>query len=132
MFANSQGGGTDTAGAPDVCKTPSPGGPVPVPYPNIAQGSTATGAAMQVLIDGMPAHNLGTSIPMSNGDNAGTIGGVVSNRFMGQVRHTVGATTVLVAGKPVTRLSSATAHNNGNTVGVRSVPSQRKVLVTAG
>jgi uncharacterized Zn-binding protein involved in type VI secretion len=106
---------------------------VPVPYPtNIAQGATATGAAMNVLFDGTPAHNLGTSISVSNGDNAGTLGGVVSNRFMGQSRHTAGAMTVLVAGKPVTRLSSATAQNNGNCVGVRTAPSQRKVLITAG
>jgi hypothetical protein len=132
MFANSQGGGTDNAG-PDACKTPTPGGPQPIPYPvNIAQGATATGAAMRVLFDGAPAHNLGTSIPMSNGDNAGTLGGVVSNRFMGQVRHTAGATTVLVGGKPVTRATSPTASNNGNCVGARTVPSQRKVLVTAG
>ena len=132
MFANTQGGGTDNAG-PDACKTPSPGGPVPIPYPiNIAQGATASGAAMNVLFDGMPAHNLGTSIAMSNGDNGGTIGGVVSNRFMGQCRHTAGANTVLVAGKPATRATSPTAQNNGNCIGARTVPSQHKVLVTAG
>jgi Toxin PAAR-like domain len=132
MFANSQAGGTDNGG-PDTCKTPTPGGPQPVPYPvNVAQGSMATGAAMKVLFDGTPAHNLGTSISMSNGDNAGTLGGVVSNRFLGQCRHTAGANTVLVAGKPVTRATSPTSQNNGNCVGVRSAPSQRKVLVTAG
>jgi hypothetical protein len=27
------------AGFPDVCKTPSPYGPLPVPYPNIKKGS---------------------------------------------------------------------------------------------
>jgi hypothetical protein len=130
MFANTQAGGKDVAG-PDVCKTPSPGGPIPTPYPtNIAQGTTATGAAMRVLIDGAPAHNLGTSIPMSNGDNAGTLGGVVSNRFMGQARHTAGATSVLVGGKPATRLTSPTTQNNGNAVGVRIAPSQRKVVIT--
>jgi hypothetical protein len=85
---------------------------------------------MRVLIDGAPAHNLGTSIPMSNGDNAGTLGGVVSNRFMGQARHTAGATSVLVGGKPATRLTSPTTQNNGNAVGVRIAPSQRKVVIT--
>jgi hypothetical protein len=29
---------TQTSGSPDVCKTPSPGGPVPIPYPNVAMG----------------------------------------------------------------------------------------------
>jgi hypothetical protein len=28
--------GIAAATVPDVCKTPSPGGPVPIPYPNIA------------------------------------------------------------------------------------------------
>ena len=31
-------GGT-TIAFPDVCKTPSPAGPVPIPYPNIAKSS---------------------------------------------------------------------------------------------
>ena len=34
-----------TIAFPDVCKTPTPGGPVPIPYPNIAQSSdTAKGS----------------------------------------------------------------------------------------
>jgi hypothetical protein len=129
MFANTQAGGTDQA-TPDVCKMPTPGGPVPTPYPNIAQGTAATGAAYKVLMSGAPAHNLGTSIPMSNGDNAGTLGGVASNRFMGKSRHTAGAAKVLVAGKPATRMGSPTSQNNGNAVGARIAPSQRKVLIT--
>jgi hypothetical protein len=28
--------GASVAAFPDVCKTPTPGGPVPVPYPNLA------------------------------------------------------------------------------------------------
>ena len=40
MFANSQMMGTDIA-FPDVCLTPPI--PVPVPYPNVARGPTATG-----------------------------------------------------------------------------------------
>lgn len=31
-----------TVAFPDVCKTPAPGGPIPIPYPNIAQSSDAT------------------------------------------------------------------------------------------
>jgi len=30
---------------PDVCKTPSPGGPIPIPYPNIAKSSDASQTA---------------------------------------------------------------------------------------
>ena len=33
-----------TIAFPDVCKTPSPAGPIPIPYPNIAKSSdTANG-----------------------------------------------------------------------------------------
>ena len=70
MFANSQGGGLDM-GFPDVCLTPIPPVVAPVPYPNIATGSTATGGVYTVLISGMPAHNMGTQAPITNGDNAG-------------------------------------------------------------
>jgi len=36
--------GVSTATLPDVCKTPTPGGPVPIPYPNFAdQSSLAKG-----------------------------------------------------------------------------------------
>ena len=40
MFANCQLGGMNL-GFPDVCLTPSPVGPVPIPYPNMASGLTA-------------------------------------------------------------------------------------------
>ncbi|MFV0300523.1 MAG: PAAR-like domain-containing protein, partial [Paracoccus sp. (in: a-proteobacteria)] len=32
--------GLSTATIPDVCKTPSPAGPVPIPYPNFASQAT--------------------------------------------------------------------------------------------
>ncbi len=132
MFANTQGGGTDNA-QPDVCKVPAPPGPpVPTPFPNVGQGATATGAVMNVLVSGAPAHNLGTTTPMTMGDQAGTLGGMVSNRFGATRRHTVGCTTVLIGGKPATRLGAASSQNNNNCIGARTVPSQRKVLITAG
>ena len=37
---------------PDVCKTPSPGGPVPIPYPNIAQSVTLAKGTTTVKADG--------------------------------------------------------------------------------
>ena len=39
----------DSGGAiiafPDVCKTPAPGGPIPIPYPGVAQGSGGSNEA---------------------------------------------------------------------------------------
>jgi hypothetical protein len=133
MLANTQMGGMD-AGGPDVCKTPAPPAPapVPVPYPNISQGMVATGFVTRVLICGAPAHNLGTTSSMSNGDEPGVAGGVVSNRFDAKRSHTTFATTVLIGGKPATRLTSVTTQNNNNAVGVRTTPSQTKVLILGG
>ena len=34
MFPGATKGGGQCFGFPDVCKTPSPAGPVPIPYPN--------------------------------------------------------------------------------------------------
>lgn len=132
MFANCQLGGED-AGLPDVCLTPAPPAPapVPVPYPNIALGPTAVPAVYNVLFMFGPAHNVATTIPLTNGDNAGVATGVVSATVMGPARHVTPAVTVLVGGLPVTRLTSVAIQNSTNCPGVRVAPSQVKVLVLA-
>jgi hypothetical protein len=134
MFANSQMMGQDFA-FPDVCLTPAPPAPspVPIPYPNIAMGPTANpaSACMKILIMGMPAHNMGTTTPISNGDNAGVATGVASGRVMGPSRHLAGSFTVLFQGKPATRLTSPTLQNGTNAPGMRIIPSQTKVLLLA-
>jgi hypothetical protein len=130
MFANTQMAGQDF-GFPDVCLTPTPAGPVPIPYPNIAMAPMGVPAAYNVLFNCAPAHNLSTVIPLSNGDNAGVALGVASGMVMGPSRHLTGAFTVLVCGAPVTRLTSMSMQNSTNCVGARIVPSQTTVLVLA-
>lgn len=129
MFANTQMGGTDT-GFPDVCLTPSPA-PTPVPYPNVAAGPMGVAPVANVLFMSAPAHNLSTSIPLTNGDNAGVACGVASGTVMGRSRHLTAAFTVLVGGSPATRLTSASLQNSTNCPGARVVPSQVKVLLLA-
>ena len=92
MFANCQMGGQDS-GFPDVCLTPAPPAPapVPIPYPNIAIGPMAVGFVPNILISAMPAHNMSTSIPMTNGDNVGVSTGVASGTVMGPSRHLTGS-----------------------------------------
>ncbi|OYV71933.1 MAG: type VI secretion protein, partial [Deltaproteobacteria bacterium 21-66-5] len=97
MFANSQMMGMDLA-FPDVCLTPAGPVVVPIPYPNIAMGPTAIPSQMIVLIEAMPAHNLGTVTPLTNGDNAGVAMGVASGTVMGPARHLTAAFTILVGG----------------------------------
>ena len=131
MFANTQMGGVDT-GFPDVCLTPaSPAPPIPVPYPNIAAGPMGVNAVYKVLLMYAPAHNLGTSIPMTNGDNAGLATGVASGTVMGPSRHLTGAFTCLIGGMPATRVTSMSLQNSTNCPGARLAPSQVKVLILA-
>lgn len=130
MFANSQMMGQDM-GFPDVCLTPAAPAPVPIPYPNIAMGPTAVPSQVTVLIQGAPAHNLGTTTPLTNGDNAGLATGVASGTVMGPSRHLTGAFSVLVGGMPITRMTSMSLQNNTNCPGCRLVPSQTSVIVLA-
>lgn len=127
MFANTQMGGMNF-GFPDVCLTPTPA-PVPIPYPNIALGPMGVPAAYKVLFMCTPAHNMSTTIPLSNGDNAGVNMGVASGMVMGPTRHVTAAFTCLVGGMPATRLTSASIQNSTNCPGMRVVPSQVKVIV---
>ncbi|MCZ7684358.1 MAG: DUF4150 domain-containing protein [Sandaracinaceae bacterium] len=131
MFANTQMGGMDT-GLPDVCLTPAAVGiPVPIPYPNIANGPMGVPAAYHVLISCAPAHNLGTSVPLTNGDNAGVNMGVASGMVMGPSRHLTGAFTCLIGGMPASRMTSSSLQNSTNCPGARVMPSQVTVLILA-
>ena len=132
MFANTQMGGMDT-GFPDVCLTPAPPSPspVPVPYPNMANGNMGVPAAYWVLISCAPAHNMGTKVPLTNGDNAGVATGVASGSVMGLARHMTASFTVLIKGKPATKHTIVSLQNNTNCPGMRAVPSQVKVILLA-
>ncbi len=68
---------------PDVCKTPTPGGPVPIPYPNIAMSSDTAKGTKSVKVDGNPVCVKDSNFKMSTGDEAGSAGGgVVSGKIM--------------------------------------------------
>lgn len=41
-----------TMAFPDVCKTPTPGGPIPIPYPNITSSSDTSSGSKTVKISG--------------------------------------------------------------------------------
>jgi len=129
MFANSQMMGM-SMGFPDVCLTPMPA-PVPIPYPNISMQPMGVPAAYNVLFMGTPAHNMATTVPLTNGDNAGVALGVASGLVMGPSRHVTAAFTVLAGGVPATRLTSMTITNSTNCPAVSLVPSQVKVLLLA-
>jgi hypothetical protein len=130
MFALTKAGGQCLA-MPDVCKTPTPAGPVPIPYPNIAMPAQANPVVNKVSICGAAALNLNSKISMSNGDQAGVAGGVVSNKIMGEAQFTMGSLTVSIGGAPAVKLTSPTTQNGAppNAVGVTLAPSQAKVMI---
>ena len=116
MFALSNQAGGQAFAIPDVCKTPSPGGPVPIPYPNIVMTETAnvSTCSKKVFFVGMNAFNLKTKWPQSMGDEAGTAGGVVSGLNMGEVGFTMGSISVKIEGSPAVFMTSQTKHNGSN------------------
>jgi len=130
MFANTQMMGMDL-GFPDVCLTPAAPAPVPIPYPNMSTGPMGVPAAYKVLLAYAPAHNIGTTIPMTNGDNAGVCLGVASGLVMGPQRTMLCSFTALMGGLPASRMTSVGIQNNTNCPGSRLVPSQPKVVILA-
>ncbi len=105
MFALTMGAG-QTMGMPDTCLTPTPVGPTPVPYPNIAMTSMCPGAAMTTLMGGTPTVNQQATIALSSGDEAGLATGVVSHLIKGPNCWFLGSTSVIVGGSPCMRLTS--------------------------
>jgi len=107
---------------PDICKTPTPGGPVPMPYPNIAQANTLTGGTTTVKVDGgQMAAIKGSKFAMSTGDEPGTLGGVKSNVFKQAATWLLYSFDVKLDGENACRFSDKMFHNNENTVNAAGV-----------
>ncbi|MDR9837113.1 DUF4150 domain-containing protein [Herbaspirillum huttiense] len=129
MFAVTKQAGQCMA-MPDVCNTPiPPAGPVPLPYPNIAMPMMGNPATTKVMISGMPALTKSSKITMSNGDQPGVNGGVVSGKIMGPAEFIMGSMKVKLEGNPAVRMGDTTKQNDGNAVGAVLVPSQVKVMI---
>ena len=132
MFQLTMNNGQNMA-MPDTCLTPTPGGPVPMPYPNISMTSTALPptTCMTILVDGTPALNMLSEIPLSNGDEAGVNLGVVSGMIMGPTSYIMGSETLMLEGVPAVKLTSETGQNGEsmNIPGACIVPSQVIMIV---
>lgn len=108
--------GTATATVPDVCKTPSSAGPIPIPYPNIAMSSDLVSGTTSVTVNGSSAAIQGSKFVKSTGDEAGSVGGVVSGVFAMEATFISFSPTVTLDGKPACRLTDKMLMNKGNTV----------------
>lgn len=122
VFANMLGivhkgsGGMSTA-FPDVCKTPTPAGPVPVPYPNIGQSSNTSGGPTTVKTDGQMPMTQGAKYMLSSGDEAGSALGVASGKIKGACEFMMYSFDVKLEGKSVCRLGDPLLHNEKNAAG---------------
>ena len=105
-----------TIAFPDVCKTPSPAGPIPIPYPNIAKSSDTASGASTVKCDGNPVCVKDSNFSISTGDEAGSAGGgVASNKIKGKAEFVNFSFDVKFEGKNVPRAFDLMLHNDKNT-----------------
>lgn len=111
-------------GFPDVCVTPVGPVPTPIPYPNMAMNAAAVPFAMTLYLSFVNALNMGSVIPMTLGDQPGTL-----SPFMGPGRYTMGNPVVNVEGLPAINLLCPTTGNNMiNGLGAVVVPSVTNVF----
>ena len=104
-------GKTHASAVPDVCKTPSPGGPVPIPYPNFAMDSNLADGAETVQIEGNPITTVKAKISTSTGDEPGSAGGLMSSVNKGTCSWKMGSTDVKAEGESVVRFLDTNFHN---------------------
>jgi hypothetical protein len=110
-------GGITQSTLPDVCKTPSPAGPVPIPYPIIvSMASDLDKGSKTVKIDGdnMVAIK-GSEFSRCAGDEAGTAGGVKSSTNMKEATWILYSFDVKIEGENACRLADKMLMNHGNT-----------------
>ena len=124
--------GVAVASAPDVCRTPTPGGPVPLPYTNVAFSKDLVNGSKTVFQDGNSIALKDSAFATSTGDEAGTLGGVVSGVNKGKAKFTNYSFDVKIEGRNVARFTdSMTMNGNGpNTIAVAE--SQANLAATLG
>lgn len=125
-------GGVQTCPIPDVCKTPSPGGPVPIPYVNVAKNGDLAKGTKKVKVEGHSAAIDGANLSTSTGDEAGTAGGgVVSSKTKGKMKWAACSSDVKLEGKGVVRFLDVCLHN-GNTDNTGGQPNTGSPGLTYG
>lgn len=133
MFPASTKQGGVCMAFPDVCKTPTPGGPVPVPYPNKGTVIQSVMTSKKVFIAHKMVCTKKSKMLRSQLDEAGTVGGVKSGMNMGPVSYKKCSMKVLVEGQPAAHLLSMTGHNGMSPnipAGSQVAPSQTKVMIS--
>ncbi|WP_300667641.1 DUF4150 domain-containing protein [Desulfoluna sp.] len=108
-------GGIATSTLPDICSTPTPGGPVDVAYVNIAMDKDLAGGSVTVTADGgNPIAIDGCTFSKSVGDEPGSNGGVSSGVNLGEASFISCSPDVTIEGKAACRLSDKMMMNKAN------------------
>ncbi len=132
MLPLSSKGGGNCASFPDVCKIPGPPPApfTPTPFTNTAMVSRASSTIAKVQACNKDVVVVTSKISSSNGDEPGTLGGMVSMVNRSTMKWTMGSMKVFAKGKAVIVVTKPTTHNgeNPNIVGAQVAPSQVKVL----
>ena len=102
------------AGFPDVCNTPSPGGPLPIPYPNVARSMDTGGGTSTVLVQGNPIMIKPSYFAISTGDEPGTGLGLMSGKIKGRAYPRMYSFDVKAEGENVFRLTDIMCLNGGS------------------
>lgn len=109
-------GGIAKATLPDVCLTPTSSGPVPINYPNIAFSKDLVKGTTTVFADGgHMCANKGSEFYKSIGDEAGSVGGVVSGTHLAEATWITYSPDVFMEGRNACRLADKMLMNHGNT-----------------
>ena len=121
-----------TPSFPDACLTPSPAGPIPIPYPNIAMSSDTGSGTKKVKCDGESVCVEDSNFSTSTGDEAGSAGGVASGKTKGKAEFINYSFDVKFEGKGVARALDLMLHNDKNTPPFPVIQGPVVAIATAG
>ena len=113
----------------DVFNTQVGPAQVPIPYPNIAETAMATPTTTKVFVMSTPVLIKTSKVAISQGDDAGVKGGLISGKFIQEMVFTAVSTSVMFEGKGVGRFGDPTKNNKANAFGTIIEPSQSMVDV---
>jgi hypothetical protein len=129
MFSIANKGGGSASAFPDVCLVPPL--PTPTPFANLASCRDAEDTSAKVLVGHKEVVVESSLIPMSQGDEPGVGGGVMSGVNLGPCRFKTASAKVYAAGKRVVIHTAITTHNGfspNHPAGTLVEPSPGKVF----
>ncbi|WP_338847059.1 DUF4150 domain-containing protein [Massilia sp. W12] len=131
MFATNSLAGMSIMTIPDICKTLVVIPVVPLPYPNITYTILHIPSVFNVMFGPGLGENLLTPGTISIGDQAGFLGGLISQIFMGPDMYIMGSFQVFVGGICGARMTSLVGMNGipFNTIGMSLLPAQFRVIL---